>query len=80
MIDKAEAFADAYPAAYQTLYQAKPITCSIKGTMFDAVPAPCVVIVDVSVRDSDQQFVNNAVLFYSTFSPFLSLYCMLREP
>ena len=80
MIDKAEAFADAYPAAYQTLYQAKPIRCSIKGTAFDAVPAPCAVIIDVSVRSTVTNFVNNAVIFYSTFSPFLSLNCTLLEP
>ena len=39
---------NAYPAAYQTLYEAKPITCSVTGTTFDAVPAPCAVILDVS--------------------------------
>ena len=42
-------FADAYPAAYQTLYEAKPITCSTTSTTFDAVPAPCAVILDVSL-------------------------------
>ena len=42
-------FADAYPAAYQTLYDAKPITCSVSSTTFDAVPAPCAVILDVSL-------------------------------
>ena len=52
MFDTMKAFADAYPAAYQTLYQAKPITCSITGTTFDAVPAPCAVILDVSVRST----------------------------
>ena len=52
MIDKAKAFADAYPAAYQTLYQAKPITCSVTDTTFDAVPAPCSAILDVSVRST----------------------------
>ena len=40
---------DAYPAAYQTLYEAKPITCSVTGTTFDSVPAPCAVILDVSI-------------------------------
>jgi hypothetical protein len=40
-------FSDAYPAAYQTLYDAKPITCSVTGTTFDAAPTPCVVILDV---------------------------------
>ena len=47
-LDKKKAFNDAYPAAYQTLYQAKPIACSVTGTTFDAVPAPCAVILDVS--------------------------------
>jgi hypothetical protein len=42
-------FADAYPAAYQTLYEAKSVTCSVTGTSFDAVPAPCAVILDVSL-------------------------------
>ena len=40
--------ADAYPAAYQTLYEAKPITCSLTGTTFDAVPAPCAAVLDVN--------------------------------
>ena len=42
-------FADAYPAAYQPLYEAKSVTCSVTGTLFDAVPAPCAVILDVSL-------------------------------
>ena len=42
-------FADAYPALYQTLYEAKPITCSVMSTTFDAVSAPCAVILDVSL-------------------------------
>ena len=40
--------ADAYPAAYQTLCEARPITCSVTGTTFDAVPAPCAAVLDVS--------------------------------
>jgi hypothetical protein len=52
MFDKVNAFADAYPAAYQTLYQAKPITCSVTGATFDAVPVPCAVILDVSVQST----------------------------
>ena len=62
MFDKVEAFADAYPAAYQTLYQAKPITCSVMGTAFDAVPAPCAVVIDVSasVRSELPQTVTNS--------------------
>jgi hypothetical protein len=48
-MDALNLFADGYPAAYQTLYEAKPITCSVTSTMFDAVPAPCAVIIDVSL-------------------------------
>ena len=48
-MDEINLFIDAYPAAYQTLYEAKPITCSVMGTTFDAVPAPCAVILDVSL-------------------------------
>jgi hypothetical protein len=54
-------FADAYPATYQTLYDAKSVTCSVTGTLFDAAPAPCAVILDVSSTnvflrfDSDNQ-------------------------
>ena len=40
-------FAAAYPAVYQTLYEAKSITCSVTGTMFDTVPSPCAVMLDV---------------------------------
>jgi hypothetical protein len=43
-----EILENAYPAAYQTLYDAKPITCSVTGTTFDAVPAPCAAVLDVS--------------------------------
>ena len=48
MVETLKLLADAYPAAYQTLYEAKPITCSVTGTTFDAVPAPCAAILDVS--------------------------------
>ena len=47
--ETAKLLADAYPAAYQTLYQAKPITCSVTSTTFDALPAPCAVVLDVSL-------------------------------
>ena len=43
-----KALAEAYPAAYQILYEAKPITCSVTGTTFDAVPVPCAAVLDVS--------------------------------
>jgi hypothetical protein len=52
MFDRVTAFADAYSAAYQTLYQAQPITCSVTGTAFDAVPAPCAAIIDVSIQST----------------------------
>ena len=42
-------FAGAYPVAYRTLYEAKSVTCSVSGTLFDAVPSPCAVILDVSL-------------------------------
>jgi len=45
-VDTLNVFAGTYPAAYQTLYEAKPITCSVTDTTFDAVPAPCAVILD----------------------------------
>ena len=48
MFELMKALADAYPAAYRTLYEAKPITCSVTGTTFDAVPAPCAAVLDVS--------------------------------
>ena len=41
-------FVDAYSTAYQTLYEAKPITCSVTGTTFDPIPVPSAVILDVS--------------------------------
>jgi hypothetical protein len=40
-------FVMSYPAAYQTLSQAMPITCAMTGATFDAVPAPAAVIMDV---------------------------------
>ena len=48
MFGMMKVLADAYPAAYQTLYEAKPITCSVTGTTFDALPAPCAAVLDVS--------------------------------
>ena len=48
MFETAEILKNAYPAAYQTLYEAKPITCSVTGTTFDAVSAPCAAVLDVS--------------------------------
>ena len=71
-------FADAYPAAYQTLYEAKPITCSITGTTFDAVPPPCAVILDVSLPmyyggQQYQQLIIMPFYFYLQFFALLQL-------
>ena len=54
MFDQVKAFTDAYPAVYQSLYQAKPVACSVTGTMFDAAPTPCAAILDVSQGVSRQ--------------------------
>ena len=81
MFKSMKVLADAYPVAYQTLYEAKPITCSVTGTTFDAVPAPCAAVLDVS------QFVDILLVtvdgdtsiswlpfyvFTSSFLPFLN--------
>ena len=76
-----KALADAYLATYQALYEAKPITCSVTGTIFDAVPAPCAALLDVSLSidmihvtvDGDARF--TCYVFTSSTLPFL--YCML---
>ncbi|KAF5383026.1 hypothetical protein D9615_005086 [Tricholomella constricta] len=39
-------FAKSYAPAYETLTLAKPITCSMTGTLFEAAPAPVAVILD----------------------------------
>jgi hypothetical protein len=77
---------ETYPAAYQTLYEAKPITCSVTGTTFDAVPAPSAAVLDVS-QSTDMLHVtvevmpaSHKLLFYiftSSSLPFLN--CVLLE-
>jgi len=37
-----------YAAAYEALIQRKSIQCATKGTIFEAVLAPTIVLVDVS--------------------------------
>jgi hypothetical protein len=59
-------FADAYPVAYQTLYEAKPITCSATGTTFDALPAPCAAILDVS----SNSYTNSPLIIVLPTCPF----------
>jgi hypothetical protein len=44
--------AQTYPAAYETLYQGKPLTCATTGEVFDAVPPPIAVIIDVRISYS----------------------------
>ncbi|KAF8965570.1 hypothetical protein BDZ97DRAFT_1757126 [Flammula alnicola] len=39
-------FAEAYPAAYKTLLETKPITCATTGTTFDVAPAPSAIVMD----------------------------------
>ena len=74
-----EVFADAYPAAYRTLYKAESVACSVSGTLFDAVPSPCAVILDVSLLMFYGRQCNTSSFSTSTPStmPFLS--CMLLE-
>ena len=60
MMDVTKVFVDAYPAAYRTLYEAKPITCYVTGTMFDALPPPCAVILDVSLCIMADSNTNNS--------------------
>ena len=36
----------AYPAVYKRLVAGEAITCAVKGTTFDALPAPVVIIMD----------------------------------
>ena len=71
-------FADAYPAAYRTLYEAKPITCSVTSTTYDAVPAPCAVILDVSLPTVMPTSHDGSFIFASSSVPFLN--CKLLEP
>ena len=40
-------FFQSYPAAYETLYHARPFTCATTGEVFDALPPPDAVILDV---------------------------------
>jgi hypothetical protein len=67
-------FADGYPAAYQTLYEAKPITCSVTGTTFDAVPAPCAVILDVSLLMSTvDSNTKQLIIFFYLYFQYMAL-------
>jgi len=42
------ALVETYATAYQALALGKLIVCAVEGTVFDAVPAPAVIILDVS--------------------------------
>ena len=42
-------FVESYAKAYETLRQGKSITCPTTGTIFESVPAPVVVIMDVRI-------------------------------
>ena len=76
-LELVQVFADAYPAAYHTLYHAKPITCSVTGTTFDAVPVPCAAILDVSGLAMIPTAYDCFFFSISSFLPFLN--CMLLE-
>lgn len=41
-----------YPAAYQAFSDAKPVTCTMTGRVFDAISAPDIVFLDVGIRAS----------------------------
>ena len=47
-----------YPAAYETLYHSRPFTCATTGKVFDALPPPVAVILDVRnhALQADQDF------------------------
>ncbi|KIM38967.1 glycosyltransferase family 1 protein [Hebeloma cylindrosporum] len=38
---------ESYPAAYETLYRGRPFTCATTGEVFDAVPPPVAVVIDL---------------------------------
>ena len=40
-------FFQSYPVAYETLYRGRPFTCATTGEVFDAIPPPVAVILDV---------------------------------
>lgn len=48
LVEVMKVLAESSGDVYRALVQAQPITCAVKGTVFDAVPAPSAVIVDVS--------------------------------
>jgi hypothetical protein len=69
----------AYPATYQTLYDAKPITCSVTGTTFDAVPAHCAAVLDVSQSTDMLPAFHDCSFYVFTFSSLPFLNCALLE-
>ena len=46
-------FIQSFPAAYEALYQEKPITCATTGTIFKGIPAPKAVVMDVRISFSN---------------------------
>jgi len=55
IVDMFKASFQSYPAAYETLYHGKPFTCATTGEVFDAVPPPVAVIIDVRISYSFSQ-------------------------
>ena len=72
--DSLKILSDVYPSAYQVLYEAKPITCSVTSTTFDALPAPCAVILDVGLlKWFGRQNTDVPLHFYFQFFAFPEL-------
>ena len=42
-------FFQSYPVAYETLYHSRPLTCATTGEVFDVIPPPTAVILDVCI-------------------------------
>ena len=64
----AKNFTDAYPAVYQSLYQAKSVTCSVTGAIFDAIPPPSAVILDVSLLMLYAQQWYQLIIYFQFFA------------
>lgn len=59
---------EGYAAVYKNLHEEKPITCLTTGITYDAVSAPAVVILDVSMSNSLtylQVFIGITLLVFS---------------
>ena len=48
--DGFHSFFQSYAAAYETLHHSRPLTCAVTGEVFDAIPPPNAVILDVRIH------------------------------